>query len=228
MTLQSHKSKSKPKPKPKAKSGKRPPAAAPKSGGRAKGGHGAKDDKAPDTRPHPHGWRRPFPSSDSEGPPGTRSLRVRALGSDLYPRYRDWVDGNRARVHGATAGRVGYVHVPDMERLGFSEFHRHFLTESQLPGLILDVRANPGGSVSELLLQKITQRRQGMQRGGRQKVCARRGGRSSPLKEGGWGIGKGALVTGQCKEAGPKPPMTTHHLRRKAAQKNCFSKPIPP
>ena len=38
----------------------------------------------------------------------------------------------------------------------------------------------------------------------------------------GWGSGKGALVTGQSKEARLKPLMMTHHLRREAARKNRF------
>ena len=42
------------------------------------------------------------------------------------------------------------------------------------------------------------------------------------------GAGKGALVTGQSQEAGLKPLLMTHQLRRKAARKNFFSKKISP
>ena len=53
------------------------------------------------------------------------------------------------------------------------------------------------------------------------------GGRSSPLKEG-WGVGTGALVTDQSKEASSKTLMVTNQLRREAALKKFFSKKISP
>src|SRR5690606_74092 len=55
-------------------------------------------------------------------------------------------------------GRLGYVHVPDMMGVGFAEFHRSWLTESERDGLIVDVRHNRGGHVSELLLEKLARR----------------------------------------------------------------------
>jgi tricorn protease len=56
---------------------------------------------------------------------------------------------------------VGYVHVPDMGQEGFAEFHRGFLVEYDRDGLIVDVRANRGGNVSPLLLEKLARRRVG-------------------------------------------------------------------
>lgn len=74
-----------------------------------------------------------------------RTVAVKTLGSELGARYRAWVDGNRARVHAASGGRVGYVHIPDMGARGYAEFHRGFLTELDREGLIVDVRFNEGG-----------------------------------------------------------------------------------
>ena len=54
-----------------------------------------------------------------------------------------------------------------------------------------------------------------------------RGVGRAPQRRGEWS-GKGALVTGQSQEAGLKPLMMTHQLRRKAARKIVFSKNIPP
>lgn len=90
-----------------------------------------------------------------------RTVTVRTLASELGARYRAWVDGNRARVHAATAGRVGYVHIPDMGARGYAEFHRAFLTELDREGLIVDVRFNEGGHVSQLILEKLARRRLG-------------------------------------------------------------------
>jgi tricorn protease len=91
-------------------------------------------------------------------------VNVRALGDELPARYRDWVESNRARVHAASGGRVGYVHVPDMIASGYAEFHRGYLSEYPREGLIVDVRFNSGGHVSMLLLEKLARRRVGFTR----------------------------------------------------------------
>jgi tricorn protease len=88
-----------------------------------------------------------------------RRLRVRTVASTTRIEYRDWVERNRARVHAETDGRCGYVHVPDMGSVGFSEFHRYFLVECERPALLVDVRANGGGHVSGLLLDKLVRTR---------------------------------------------------------------------
>jgi tricorn protease len=56
---------------------------------------------------------------------------------------------------------VGYFHLPDMMSAGFAEFHRYFRTECDRDALILDVRYNRGGHVSELLLEKVARKRIG-------------------------------------------------------------------
>ncbi len=88
-----------------------------------------------------------------------RTVSVKTLKSEASARYRDWVEANRSRIHNATGGRVGYIHVPDMGPTGFSEFHRSFLAEVERDGLIVDVRFNGGGHVSGLLLEKLARRR---------------------------------------------------------------------
>lgn len=97
-------------------------------------------------------------SADGSSP---RSVTVRATGDSHAGRYRDWVEANQRAVHEATGGRVGYLHIPDMMYIGFSEFHRYFLTEYDRDGLIVDVRFNGGGMVSGLLLDKLSRRRIG-------------------------------------------------------------------
>ena len=97
-------------------------------------------------------------SSDGGEP---RSVTVRAMADSHAGRYRDWVESNRRAVHEATGGRVGYLHIPDMSYVGFSEFHRYFLMEYDRDALIVDVRFNGGGMVSGLLLEKLSRRRLG-------------------------------------------------------------------
>jgi len=95
------------------------------------------------------------------GADATHEVTVAALRTDTPLRYRDWVNANRARVHEATNGEVGYIHVPDMGSNGFAEFHRAARTELDRPGLIVDVRYNRGGHVSGLLLQVLARPRLG-------------------------------------------------------------------
>lgn len=92
---------------------------------------------------------------------GVRTVAVRTLKEDYSLRYRDWVEANRARVHEATGGKAGYVHIPNMGPLGYSEFHRYYLAEVDREGLLVDVRWNGGGHVSQLLLEKLARRRIG-------------------------------------------------------------------
>ncbi|MCX7992272.1 MAG: PDZ domain-containing protein [Fimbriimonadales bacterium] len=91
----------------------------------------------------------------------TRTVTTKTLGDESKLRYRDWVRRNREYVHTQTNGQVGYIHIPDMGSWGFSEFHRGFLAELARPALIVDVRANGGGSVSPLLLEKLARKRLG-------------------------------------------------------------------
>ena len=96
-----------------------------------------------------------------QGASETQTLSVRCLRSEQRLRYREWVERNRAYVHEKSGGRVGYLHIPNMGPYGYSEFHRAFLTELDCDGLIVDVRFNGGGHVSQLLLEKLARRRIG-------------------------------------------------------------------
>ncbi len=88
-------------------------------------------------------------------------LSVKVLSAETPVRYRYWVEENRRRVHELSEGRVGYIHVPNMGNDGYAEFHRSYFSEMEREGLVIDVRYNGGGNVSQLLLEKLARRRLG-------------------------------------------------------------------
>jgi tricorn protease len=94
------------------------------------------------------------------GPKGRnkRTYSITTLRDEAPARYRDWVEANRNKVHRRSKNKIGYIHIPDMGPQGFVEFHRYFLNEIQYPGLVVDVRFNRGGHVSQLLIEKLARK----------------------------------------------------------------------
>ncbi|NER83203.1 MAG: peptidase, partial [Leptolyngbya sp. SIO1D8] len=90
-----------------------------------------------------------------------RTVTVHTLKNDQQLRYREWVERNYQAVTEATEGRIGYVHIPDMGPAGYAEFHRYYFAEVHKQGLIVDVRFNRGGHVSQLILEKLARKRIG-------------------------------------------------------------------
>jgi tricorn protease len=94
-----------------------------------------------------------------------RRVAVIPLASDRRLRYQDWVAGNRRQVRELTAGQAGYLHVPDMMGEGWAHFHRDLRAELARDAVILDVRHNRGGHVSELVVEKLARRIMGWELG---------------------------------------------------------------
>lgn len=97
----------------------------------------------------------------SPNPGETRTITVKTLWGEMALRYREWVERNHRIVQEATQGRVGYVHIPDMGAKGYAEFHRYYFAEVHKDGLLVDVRYNGGGHVSQLILEKLSRQRIG-------------------------------------------------------------------
>uniref|UniRef100_UPI00215D6C3E S41 family peptidase n=1 Tax=Streptomyces phytophilus TaxID=722715 RepID=UPI00215D6C3E len=73
-------------------------------------------------------------------------------------RYHAWVAGRRAYVREASGGRLGYLHVPDMQGPGWAQLHRDLRVEVAREGLVVDVRDNRGGHTSQLVVEKLARR----------------------------------------------------------------------
>lgn len=73
-------------------------------------------------------------------------------------RYHAWVADRRAYVHERSGGRLGYLHVPDMQAPGWAQIHRDLRVEVAREGLVVDVRENGGGHTSQLVVEKLARR----------------------------------------------------------------------
>ncbi|HYT49422.1 MAG TPA: S41 family peptidase, partial [Pyrinomonadaceae bacterium] len=86
---------------------------------------------------------------------GSRVVSYRPITDESNLIYLDWVTRNRKRVEEATNGRVGYIHIPDMGAAGIREFIKWYYPQIDKEALIVDVRANGGGNVSRMLIERL-------------------------------------------------------------------------
>ncbi|MDH6220487.1 S41 family peptidase [Streptomyces pseudovenezuelae] len=93
----------------------------------------------------------------AEGEAGrARRVAVVPLLDERPLRYQDWVAKRRAVVRELSGGRCGYLHIPDMGGSGWAQFNRDLRMEVSRPALLVDVRGNAGGHISELVVEKLT------------------------------------------------------------------------
>jgi len=88
----------------------------------------------------------------------TRSVVVVPLRDERRLRYQDWVTGRRRLVRELGEGRLGYLHIPNMIGEGWADFHRDLHTEMRFDALVMDVRGNGGGHISQLVVEKLARR----------------------------------------------------------------------
>lgn len=84
-----------------------------------------------------------------------RTVVVTPIPDEGRLRYVDWVRRNREYVAEKSGGRFGYVHVPDMATEGLVAFETWFYPQLDKEGLVVDVRWNGGGFVSQLLVERL-------------------------------------------------------------------------
>jgi tricorn protease len=86
---------------------------------------------------------------------GARTVSYRPITDESNLIYLDWTNDNRERVAKATNDRVGYLHIPDMGAAGIREFIKWYYPQLRKEALIVDVRANGGGNVSRMLIERL-------------------------------------------------------------------------
>lgn len=92
--------------------------------------------------------------ADSPGGP-RRDVVVKPVKTELSLREQAWIDHNRKAVDAASGGRIGYVYLSDMEALGMEQFIRQFYSQLDKQALIVDDRWNGGGSIDQIVLERL-------------------------------------------------------------------------
>lgn len=87
-----------------------------------------------------------------------RKVVYRPVSDESNLRYLAWVEGNARTVAEATDGKVGYLHIPDMSSSGISEFIKWYYPQMRKDGLVVDVRSNGGGNVSQMLIERLSRK----------------------------------------------------------------------
>jgi len=86
---------------------------------------------------------------------GARKATYVPVESEANLLYLDWVLGNHEKVTKLSGGRVGYLHIPDMGAPGIYEFLKWYYPQIRKEGLVVDVRSNGGGNVSQWIIERL-------------------------------------------------------------------------
>jgi tricorn protease len=86
---------------------------------------------------------------------GARTVTVVPRTSETDLNYLAWITTNRQRVEKLTAGKVGYIHIPDMGANGIREFIKQYYAQIRKEGMVVDVRGNGGGNVSQMVIERL-------------------------------------------------------------------------
>jgi tricorn protease len=86
---------------------------------------------------------------------GAHKIVVNPIDNE-HPLYHyNWVQENIRKVEEASNGRVGYIYIPDMGVEGLNEFARYFYPQLDKEALIIDDRANGGGNISPMVIERL-------------------------------------------------------------------------
>lgn len=77
----------------------------------------------------------------------TRQVTVRPVADERALRYSAWLQESAERVRERSQGRVGYLHVPNVDAAGVEGFRRDWRTlRGKVAAVIIDIRNNTGGT----------------------------------------------------------------------------------
>ncbi len=88
----------------------------------------------------------------------SREITVTPIASDQVLRYEAWVQKNRRLVDELSAGRIGYLHLPNTAIGGQKGFAKGYYPNLRKEGLIIDERFNGGGFIPDFFMNILQQR----------------------------------------------------------------------
>jgi len=86
---------------------------------------------------------------------GSREEKVRPVKRETNLRYLDWVASRRAYVDKASAGRIGYMHLPNTGQEGNRELFKAFYPQVDKEAMIIDDRYNGGGFIPDRMIELL-------------------------------------------------------------------------
>lgn len=86
---------------------------------------------------------------------GARQVTFQPVSSESNLIYLERITRNRELVDKLSNGRLGYIHIPDMGANGIREFNKWFYNQTRKEGMVVDVRANGGGNISRMLIERF-------------------------------------------------------------------------
>jgi tricorn protease len=86
---------------------------------------------------------------------GSHKISYRPITAETNLIYLDWITHNRDAVTKATDGKVGYIYLPDMGEEGIREFIKYYFPQIRKQAMIVDVRGNGGGNISQMVIERL-------------------------------------------------------------------------
>ncbi|MBL8064581.1 MAG: PD40 domain-containing protein [Chthonomonadaceae bacterium] len=86
---------------------------------------------------------------------GSREVTVVPIGSEAGLRLLAWREDNRRTVEKLSGGKLGYMHIPDTNIGGWTNFNRYFYAQLEKQGIIVDERFNHGGQVDDFMVDNL-------------------------------------------------------------------------
>jgi len=86
---------------------------------------------------------------------GSREVTVVPVADEGGLRLLAWREDNRRTVEKLSGGRLGYMHIPDTNVGGWTNFNRYFYAQVGKEGLIVDERFNHGGQVDDFMVDNM-------------------------------------------------------------------------
>lgn len=96
--------------------------------------------------------------ADNAAGGNTHTIRVKPI-ANAAPLWRHaWIKHKRAVVEKLSDGKIGYIYLSDMSKLGMDQFIRQFYPQLFKQGLIIDDRYNGGGFIDPIVVERLNRK----------------------------------------------------------------------